>query len=209
MRNMHNQQRREPISKLIYDLYEKPEYYSKILEKHVDEYLRKYDNKHLQRLFDILPYKFIAICPIALCDSLLVDLGEKCSDKQLAALGFVMFGISMHDDIVDELFNDRQLVANLLFSGNIACNEGIKLLAESNQTKELSNLLSVVNENHFYQHYNIYTLWSKKPSEFDEYLDGLKHDIAFIRIGLEYALTIASKCEMSYWAIYLVQPNDA
>lgn len=190
-------ERKQPISKLITQLYAKSEYYSQILSKYTNsELVAKYKNKELNDMFEILPTKFISICPMSLCDSLLLDLGINVTEKQLAALGFVMFGISMHDDIVDEMYEDRKTISDLLFAGNIACNEGIKILLDKETTTELATLLSVVNQNHFYQQYNIYTLWTKKPNDFSEYLDGLQHDIAFMQIGIEYGLSIAGRPEL-------------
>jgi hypothetical protein len=90
---------------------------------------------------------------------------------------------------------DRRFVADLLFAGNIVCNEGIAILSELGKTSQLNRLLFSVNQNHFYQHYNIYSLWTKKPSDFSEYLDGLQHDIAFMKIGINYALSIAGRID--------------
>lgn len=190
-------ERKQPISKLVFELYDKSEYYSNILSVYVEENLvSRYTQQDMVDLFRVLPSKFISICPMSLCDSLLADLKIQVSDKQLAALGFVMFGISMHDDIVDELYDDRKKIADLLFSGNIACNEGIRMLLESENRDEIEVLLSAVNQNHYFQQYNIYTLWSKKPKCFAEYLDGLQHDIEFMRIGIKYGLAIAKRMEM-------------
>lgn len=84
-------------SDLVNDLYDDSVYYSEILSRFADERLSKYKNAELQEMFTIIPHKFISMCPMALCSALLMDLNVQVSKAELAALGFVMFGISVHD----------------------------------------------------------------------------------------------------------------
>ena len=130
------------------------------------------------------------------CESLADDLGKKIKDKELAALGLHMLAISTHDDVVDEMNNNRTQTAALIYAGNITSNEGSKLLLDQKSRKSASLLLDKVNQNHYQQQLVVETLWTRPPKSFEEYKEGVRHICVFVEIGLEYGLALVDREEL-------------
>lgn len=183
-------------SDVLKELYGEIDHYKKILKPYQEELIKQYPNDNLEKYFTALGDKMIAIAPMAFCENMLLDLGEIANDIDLAALGLHMLAISTHDDVVDELPRDRIEVAALTYVGNIATNEGSKLLIRQNHVKAAVTLLDTINKNHYYQQHVAETLWQHAPNSFDEYKDGVNHICVFISIGLKYALALANRLDL-------------
>lgn len=183
-------------SGILEELLGHVEFYQKLLKPYQSQLIKDYPNPHLKQHFLSLNWKIISLGTMALCDHLLKDLNQNVNPKDLVALGLHMLAISTHDDVVDEMPKDRILLSSLVFAGNIATNEGSRLLISQGKTKAADILLKSINTNHFYQQHNIETLWTKKPNSFKEYIDGITHTGTLMRIGLNYALVLAGKVDL-------------
>lgn len=183
-------------SELLTQLYGDIAPYRDILRPHLGRIARNYPNPFLEKLFLSLDRRIIAIAPMAFCDRLAADLGEKLDEQDLAPLGLYMLGISTHDDVVDEIPQDRRELAALVYAGNIAANGGARLLLKQNKPNAAGVLLNTVNSNHFYQQYVAQTLWQKKPASFSEYKKGVNHICVFSSIGPLYALALLKRQEL-------------
>lgn len=188
---------RGKTSEILELLYGETDYCKQILQKYTQELARTYNNKNLGLLFSSLGGRIIAIAPMKLCEALVKDLGKKVKDEELAALGLHMLAISTHDDVVDEMKPDRTLTASLIYAGNIASNAGSKLLLRQQNRKAATLLLDTVNQNHFRQQIVIETLWKRPPASFKEYTEGIWHICVFTQIGLEYALALVNRQDLT------------
>lgn len=180
-------------SDILRQLYGDIKKYQTILEPYQVKLIKKYPNSNLKKYFSSINKKIIAIAPMVFCENLLLDLGQKVDKKDLAALGLHMLAISTHDDVVDEMPKNRTELAALVYAGNIATNEGSKILVERGKVKAADFLLMMINQNHYYQQHVIETLWQHKPASFKNYRDGINHICIFSAIGLIYALALVDK----------------
>ena len=180
-------------SDVLRELYGDIGKFSKILKPHTDRISSRYKNPNLSPMFNSLGGRMIAVGPMAFCRALTKDLGYKVSSNELSALGLAMLAISTHDDVVDEMSRDRILTAALVYSGNIASNEALKLLLKSDNPKAGIVLLDAINTNHFFQQHVIETIWQKPPRTFLEYKKAVNHICVFVSIGLKYAASLAKK----------------
>lgn len=170
--------------------------YLEILKKYTKILLRKYPNKNLAPIFTTLQTKLLTVGPMALCDSLTEDLGKKCLEDILSAIGLVCLEISAHDDAVDETPASRSKLAALVYAGNIAALEGIKILCRNNNLKIAQIIASLVNENHYLQQLRVEKLWEKKPRNFCDYQDGVRDGLVLVEIGLFPALEITGRKDL-------------
>ena len=146
----------------------------------------------LDSMFEALDSRIINICPMVLCDAMLKDVSVDSPDELLAALGLTMFSISTHDDLVDELPQDRVVIAGLTYSGNIATLEGLKLLIENGYGNVVLAVLDCVNKNHYYQTKIAGTLW-KAPTDEEGYLEAISHTKYWVASGLKAAIVFARR----------------
>ncbi len=102
--------------------------YEGIIGKHAAALSVRYGDAGLSRQLASMRSRFVSLGPMALCDSVLSDLGTAAPDDLLAGIGLMAFHISTHDDIVDETPDSRAGISALLYSGNIALAEGVGLL---------------------------------------------------------------------------------
>jgi hypothetical protein len=165
--------------------------YVSLLDPVVVTLKREYCHEDLRPIFRSLPERSIAIAPMALCDRLAHDLGTTVSDNILRGIGALCLPISTHDDLVDELPKDRKTVAALVYAGNIAALEGVRLIAMSGHLEVLHAILTQVNKNHLFQQYCVTRLWEHAPLSFEEYREGIEHDCVFASIGIFAALALA------------------
>ncbi|MDO8638072.1 MAG: class 1 isoprenoid biosynthesis enzyme [Candidatus Daviesbacteria bacterium] len=180
-------------SDILRQLYGDIKKYQTMLAPYQDNLVSKYPNPNLKKYFSSINKKIIAIMPMVFCESLLLDLGQKVNKKDLVALGLHMLAISTHDDVVDEMPENRTELAALVYAGNIASNEGSKILIQQGKTKVAEVLLMMINQNHYYQQHVIETLWQHKPISFKNYRSGINHICVFSAIGLIYALALTNK----------------
>lgn len=170
--------------------------YQSILRPYQSLLIKKYPNDSLEKIFNLLDKKVIALAPMALCDALLADLSKTATKKELAALGLHLLAISTHDDVVDELPKNRQYVAALTYAGNISTNEGSKLLINLKNKKAAEVLLDYINFNHYYQQIVAETLWVRNPKNFKQYTQEIKHICIYIAIGLMYGLALSNRQDL-------------
>ena len=180
-------------SKISSILYKNPEKYKKLLEPYERALIKKYPDPYLKTFFGSIGNKIISIGPMYLCESLAKDLSASVTEKDLAALGLHMLAISTHDDVVDETPVDRIALGALVYAGNIATNEGSKILIRQNKQKAADVLLEMINLNHLYQQRVLESLWQKKPDSFKEYKKGIEHICIYTAIGLVYGLALIDK----------------
>lgn len=183
-------------SDILVQLYGDIKKYQTILEPYQNDLITGYPNANLEQLFSSINKKIIAVAPMAFCETLLLDLDKKVDNQDLAALGLHMLSISTHDDVVDEMPRDRIGLAALVYAGNIASNEGSKILLKRGKRVAADILLKTINENHYYQQHVIETLWQSKPESLKDYLDGVHHICVFVSIGLMYALALADRMDL-------------
>lgn len=156
----------------------------------------KYPNRKLAENFFRLPQQIITMLPMAFCDSLTQDLKKTCDDEILAAIGLNSFLISTHDDVVDEMPKNRKIVSGLVYAGNIAALEGMKILFEKNRKKVAQALIDSVNKNHYLQQLVVEKLWQGKKINAKEYFDGIKHIGIFSAIGPLCALALTGRNDL-------------
>lgn len=183
-------------SEILGLLYGDTSHFSQILAPHVKLLEKTYPDKNLAPLFSSLGKRIISIAPMKFCEAIARDLGKKMKDEQLAALGLHMLAISTHDDVIDELSSNRTTTAALVYAGNIASNEGSKLLVKLGKKGPSSTLLDKINENHYFQQRVVETLWTRPPVTFSEYKEGIRHIRVFIEIGLSYGLALAGRKDL-------------
>jgi len=146
--------------------------YVRILERKSKKLIKKYPNKNLAQVFSILPRKIITIAPMAVCDDLVQDLGGSCDKNILAAVGLSCLPITTHDDVVDETPKNKSNLAALVYAGNIAGLEGMKILLQKNYLNITPILIKTIIENHYRQQFRTDLLWEKKPKNFRDYRYG-------------------------------------
>ena len=181
-------------SSLVGDLYGDVTRYRELLIPVVAEVVKSYPDAGLEKLFIVLPKKVIALAPMVICEAFHFDLtGKSVDDKALIALGMTMLPISTHDDIVDEMPKERDLVSCLVFAGNIMAIEGTRMLIEMDQKKALDILLQQINLNHYYQRKNISLIWENKATNFSDYRPGIEHICVFNSIGALFGCALAER----------------
>ena len=186
-------------SRLCEELFgNKVKFYSSLLIREKNRFLSKYCDNEIEEEITPLDKRIISIMPMALCDSLLRDIGISASEELLTGLGLLVFHISTHDDIVDEDSKSKRSRAGLLYSGDMLLIEGINLLIKSGNSEVLPEILEVVEENHFRQKLIASILWKKEKPTVEEYNEGIKHIVSFTKIGLMAALTFANRLDLSF-----------
>jgi len=181
-------------SDILTELYGDTSRYVKIMNKEASKLKKKYPDKILGKFFSMLPNRIISISTMVLCDSLSQDLGKRCSDSTLAAIGLNSLPISTHDDVVDETPASREFIAGLVYAGNISALEGQNILFRTKQPHVAIALNEAVNENHYLQQLTVYKLWKGQGTiSSEQYFDGIKHVCIFASIGPRCALAIANR----------------
>lgn len=170
--------------------------YLRILQKEKASLLKRYPNKNLSPIFATLQSKLLTVGPMALCDYLASDLGKVCPNDVLAAIGLVCLEISAHDDVVDETPEIQSKLAALVYAGNIAALEGIRILCQKDRKRIANIIISLVNQNHYLQQMRVEKLWERKPSNFIDYQDGVKDGTVLVQIGLFPALEMAGRDDL-------------
>lgn len=184
-------------SQIIGNLFGDTEKFRKVMRAVSKELSISYKNKNLNLVFDNLENKFICICPMVSYSSLMRDLGKKPDDKILKAIGLMNLAISTHDDVVDEMPEKREVVSRLIYAGNIAGLEGVRLLASLGKNSLLEAISAAINKNHYFQQIVVEELWDQKqvPNR-EKYFKGIFHITTFIRIGLVCALAEAERLDL-------------
>lgn len=188
---------RTASSTLINELLGDVSHYQELLRKEQVRLLEQYeDSSILNSIFSFLDTRVINLCPMTLCDRLLQDIGEQASDPLLTGLGLAMYSISTHDDVVDELPPERLNVAGLVYGGNIATLEGLRILYDAGLGYVASEVIGCVNKNHYYQTKIVSSLWNH-PCEEDEYLAAISHTGYWAEIGLRAAVAFSQNKSLS------------
>lgn len=188
---------RKASSELMAELLGNVSRYQNLLEKEKMNIFSRYnDESILNSVFASLDTRIINLCPMVLCDRMLSDLGMASSDALLSGLGLAMYSISTHDDVVDEFPRERLIVAGLVYGGNIATLEGLKILCDAGLSHVASEVITCVNKNHYYQTKIITSLWDH-PCNKDEYLSAISHTGYWAEIGLRAALAFSGKQNLS------------
>lgn len=170
---------------------------SRIMEKWAKNLSYKYPNENLKPVFSKLSKKVGVIGPMVLCDDVVQDLGQKCSDQVLAAIGLACLSISTHDDVVDEKPQDRKDIASLIYAGNIAGLEAVSLLKNSGYVEVLVPLSEAINKNHYLQQFRVDLLWSKKPKKFSDYRVGIADICSWVGIGPRVGLSLVGRSDLT------------
>lgn len=188
---------RKASSELMTELLGDVSHYQELLQKGKANILISYnDESILNSVFASLDTRIINLCPMVLCDRMLSDLGMASNDALLSGLGLAMYSISTHDDVVDEFPRERLVVAGLVYGGNIATLEGLKILCDAGLSHVASEVITYVNKNHYYQTKIITSLWDH-PCNKDEYLSAISHTGYWAEIGLRAALAFSGKQGLS------------
>lgn len=171
-----------------------------ILEKLSPLLTEMYGGKtSLPEQFQAIPSRIICICPMVLCEVLLSDLSLEAPDTLLGGLGLAMYSISTHDDVVDERPEGRELVASLIYAGNIASLHGLSLLISNGYTTVAQDVIRLMNLNHCFQRDIVSSLWSK-PSDEHEYLEAIAHTGYWAAIGTVSAVVYADRADLKDFA---------
>lgn len=174
--------------------------YKKILSIEKKRLINTYpDADILDSMFSALDSRIINICPMVMCDSLLQDIGIQAPDKLLAGLGLSMFSISTHDDLVDELPKERLNIAGLTYSGNISTLEGISILIQHGYYDVATEIIELINKNHYYQTRIVSSLWTS-PSDEKGYLEAISHTKYWLAIGLRAATVFSKRTDLISFA---------
>jgi len=115
----------------------------------------------LESMFNAIDSRIINLCPMALCDTILSDIGVSCPDTLLTGIGLATFSISTYDDLVDELPRDQLAIAGLIYAGSISTLEGIRLLIQNGYEEITPIVIDCINRNHYHQTKIVETLWKK------------------------------------------------
>lgn len=182
-------------SDILQELYGDTSKYKKIMQNWASKLKKQYPNKHLSEIFDGLATHIITIMPMIFCDALANDLGKKVDDKFLAAIGLSCLLISTHDDVVDEMPKDRIKLAALVYAGNIAALEGIKLFGKKN-FDIIQIIIDPVAQNHYLQQLVVEKLWNGNKISPKEYFVGIKHICVFTSIGPLVALALTQRKDL-------------
>lgn len=166
--------------------------YQKLLAIKAKKLSKKYKNQYLNQVFSTLDKKLLTIGPVSLCDNLVKDLGGECNDQLLTAIGLCCLVISSHDDVVDEPPKNRSEIAALVYAGNIALLEGIKLFIKLKKDKTLVYLIDTINQNHYYQQLRVDLVWEQSPKDLKQYLKGIADGQSLAMIGPICALSLTN-----------------
>jgi hypothetical protein len=183
-------------SQVISYLYKNSRKYKRLLASSRKNLIRKYPNKNITSYFSLLGETMITTAPLQFCESLLIDLDQIVEDDDLIPLSLLVLAIATHDDAVDQTGLSRVQLASLIYSGDIAANEGVDLLIKRGKVEAAQILLQAINKNHFYQQHITETLWQEKPKNFEQYADGIFHVATFAEIGLFYGLALANRLDL-------------
>jgi len=149
----------------------------------------------LESMFNAIDSRIINLCPMALCDTILSDIGVSCPDTLLTGIGLATFSISTYDDLVDELPRDQLAIAGLIYAGSISTLEGIRLLIQNGYEEITPIVIDCINRNHYHQTKIVETLW-KKPHDEKGYLDAICHTGYWVAIGLNAAIAYAKRSDL-------------
>lgn len=195
MKKMKKENTRIASSELITRLYGDTSKFELLIEEEKQNLISLYPNSGLNFLFEKMSSRVITIAPMVLCEAILSDLKISGHDNLLKGIGLTSFHISTHDDVVDEMPNDRQYIANLIYAGNITKCHGIKILVENNMLLEVKSLLDTLSMENLYQTEIITKLW-QKPTNEANYIDAIVTTRNWAFIGLEMAIVYANKPEL-------------
>jgi len=118
-------------SEIINRIFGDTSFYSRILKEKARQLSRKYNDADLIKKFNEMPFRFISISPMAFYSAMMKDLGKKPDKNILTAIGLSCLAIGTHDDVVDETPKKKRDIAALVYSGNIASLEGMKMLLKN------------------------------------------------------------------------------
>jgi len=149
----------------------------------------------LPEQFKAIPNRIICICPMVLCEALLSDLSLEAPDVLLGGVGLAMYSISTHDDIVDEHPEGQELIASLIYAGNIASLHGISLLVSNGYTAVALKVIHLMNLNHCFQRNIVSSLWVR-PSDEHGYLKAIAHTGYWASIGTVSATVYANRSDL-------------
>jgi len=170
--------------------------FSQILKKEADRISKKYKDKDLAECFNGMPYRSITLIPMIMYDAMIRDLGREPDKEILAAIGLLCFPIGTHDDVVDEMPGTRRKTAALIYAGNIAANEGMRILSWKGIPEVADALLESINQNHYRQQRVVSILWEGKKISVKRYFEGISHIVDFVSIGLLAALAESGRMDL-------------
>lgn len=183
-------------SSIMESLYGDFSPYSRILREQARKISKKYPDKQLASIFEELPYRSISLIPVIMYAALMKDLKKKPDKDVISAIGLACLPIGTHDDVVDEMFRSRRTVSSLVYSGNIAGLEGMRILFEKKKPEAAKALIDSINSNHYRQHRVVKILWEGKEITPEDYFEGISHIIDFVSIGLLAALADAKRPDL-------------
>jgi hypothetical protein len=183
-------------SQIMGEVFGDTNLFSQILKKEADRILKKYKDRDLAGCFSEMPYRSIALIPMIMYDAMMRDLGRKPDKKILVAVGLLCFPIGTHDDVVDEMPRTRRRTAALIYSGNIAALEGMRILSWKGIPEVVDVLIESINQNHYRQQRVVSILWEGKKISVKRYFDGISHIVDFVSIGLLAALAEAERMDL-------------
>jgi hypothetical protein len=183
-------------SQIMGEVFGDTNLFSQALKKEADRILKKYEDKDLVKCFEKMPYRSITLIPMIMYDAMMRDLGRKPDKEILAAIGLLCFPIGTHDDVVDEMPRTRRKIAALIYSGNIAALEGMRILSWKGMPEVVDALVESINQNHYRQQRVVGILWEGKKISVKKYFDGISHIVDFVSIGLLAALADVERMDL-------------
>ncbi|MEX0917326.1 MAG: class 1 isoprenoid biosynthesis enzyme [Candidatus Paceibacterota bacterium] len=173
-----------------------------ILECASQSLIGTYGNEHLlAEQFEAIPGRIICICPMVLCRAMLQDLGLEPNKDLLEGVGLSMYSISTHDDLVDEQPREREIVAALTYSRNIASLAGISHLVSNGHIGVARRIIELMNLNHQFQTAITCSLWTG-PSDERQYLEAIRHTGYWASVGLVAAVVHAELEDLESFALH-------
>lgn len=169
--------------------------YRKILSVQKKILQKKYPDPVLKSMFDGIDSRIISICPMVLFEAILCDLGIEAKEDSLAGIGLIMYSISTHDDVVDEKPDDRLITAGLIYAGNIATLEGVKILMTNGYIDMASVVIDYLNITNYVQTKIVKSLW-EQPSDEKTYLEAINTTRYWAEIGLQAAIAYAKRPDL-------------
>lgn len=154
------------------------EKHAKLLMNEKPRLLKKYNDGNLRKEIAALDTKFISLAPMALCESILTDLGVPGPEDLLTGIGLMAFHISTHDDLINERPENKETCAALLYSGNILLLEGIERLIKAGYARVLPSLLDSIRTNHLMQQRVVNILFRTKRPTIAQYNEGIRHIVS-------------------------------
>lgn len=182
-------------SELAASLLGPVEEYQMLLHRMVQKLMHQYPDAALHECFRAIPSRIICLAPMALCASLVKDLGLRPSETLLTGIGLACYEISTHDDVVDELPRERPDIAALVYAGNIVTLEGIRVLIDGDYGIIADAIIEYINLNHCYQTTITRTIWSE-PTDEAGYLAAIGHTPYWVAIGLMAAITFCNRSNL-------------